>query len=63
VAAHPIFLLKQVGRVERILVTDTASDGEHFVGHNKAFDQVRARVHRSIIETRAFQTEKKGLVS
>ena len=29
-----------MGRVERILVTDTATDGSHLVGHNKAFDQV-----------------------
>lgn len=24
------------------MVTDTATDGDHLVGHNKAFDQVRA---------------------
>jgi threonylcarbamoyladenosine tRNA methylthiotransferase CDKAL1 len=30
----------QRGLIQRVLVTDTATDGVHYVAHNKSFDQV-----------------------
>jgi threonylcarbamoyladenosine tRNA methylthiotransferase CDKAL1 len=32
---------RQVGQVYRVLVTEIASDGAHYVGHTKAYEQVQ----------------------
>eukprot|EP00730_Choanoeca_flexa_P019246 TRINITY_DN9395_c0_g1_i1.p1 TRINITY_DN9395_c0_g1~~TRINITY_DN9395_c0_g1_i1.p1 ORF type:complete len:539 (+),score=110.99 TRINITY_DN9395_c0_g1_i1:2-1618(+) len=39
----------QKGQVQRVLVTDTASDGVHYVAHNKSFDQVLVPANEDIM--------------
>ena len=35
-----VFLNSQLGQRQRIVVTEVSHDGNHFVGHNKFYDQV-----------------------
>jgi len=30
----------QVGRIEKVLVTEVSHDGNYYVAHNKSYDQV-----------------------
>lgn len=40
----------QMGRIEKVLVTEKAHDGIHFVAHNKSYDQVSTVSMRALVQ-------------